>query len=197
MNCLVRPILPMHSSFSPDVNLNGTTFEDSTIEVTTTVVNNGLTPVTIGIRYLLDFQIGADDGPFFQAMNPDGPVLTHETEFLNPLFESFRIEDNDRNPNPPTFNVFGTVTGPATVVPPPTPPDLLQYVDWANAFQTAFEYTVDPNLEIASPGDSAVHYFFGHNLASAITLLPEGRVTVSASLFLTLPQPPVPPNGGY
>jgi hypothetical protein len=169
-----------------DVNVNGTTFANSTVEVTTSVTNNSTAgPVQIGIRYEWDFQIANDDGPTFQAISPNGAVLTNETQFLPPAFESYRMEDNNP-PNAPTFDVFGTVTGPASVTPTPTAPDLLQYVSWPKAVGTAFDYTVNPALDIASPegDDSAVLYFFGHNSGAAISI-PAGETrTVSASLFL-------------
>jgi hypothetical protein len=175
-----------------DVNVNGTTFANSTVEVTTSVTNTSTAgPVQIGIRYEWDFEIADDDGPTFQAINPNGAVLTNETQFLPPGFESYRMEDFDP-PNPPTFDVFGTVSGPASVTPTPTAPDLLQYVSWENAIDTAFDYTVNPALDIASPGgldDSAVLYFFGHDSGSAITI-PSGQTrTVSASLFLRVAAP--------
>ena len=194
------PVTPDALTIISDVNVNGTTFADSTVEVTTTVMNNGASPVDIGIRYHWDFQIGSDDGPTFQEISPNGAVRILESEFLAPVFDSYRIEDNDTNASPPTFNVLGTVTGPPTVVPTPTAPDLLQYVCWPSAFGTAFEYTVNPARDIATTasdcrgsagGDVAVHYFFGHDAASATSIAPATSHTVSASLFLTPPAPSV------
>ena len=178
-----------------DVNVNGTTLANSTVEVTTSVTNNSTAgPVQIGVRYEWDFEIANDDGPTFQAINPNGAVLTNETQFLPPTFESYRMEDNNP-PNAPTFDVFGTVTGPVSVTPTPTAPDLLQYVSWPGAVGTAFDYTVTPTLDIASPGgvdDSAVLYFFGHNSSAAISV-PAGETrTVSASLFLRQAAPLAP-----
>jgi RHS repeat-associated protein len=192
------PETPDALTIVSDVHVNGTTFEDSTIQVTTTIINNGATPVDVGIRYLWDFQIGEDDGPTFQEINPNGAVRVHEAEFSAPRFVQYRVEDNDENPSPPTLFIFGTATGPATVTP--TPPDLLQYACWPDAFDTAFEYVVDPRRDIATTasasdcrgfagGDVAVHYFFGPDEASAITIPPGGMHVVSASLFLTAPSP--------
>lgn len=142
------PTTPDALTIISDVKVNGTTFEDSTIEVTTDVINDGNSSVTIGIRYLWDFQIGDDDGPTFQQINPNSAVRVNEAEFIGPAFMQYRIEDNDVNPSPPTFFIFGTVTGPATVTP--TPPDLLQYVCWPDAFDTSFGYTVDQTRDIAT-----------------------------------------------
>ncbi len=116
-------------------------------------------------------------------------------DFTNATFEAYRIVDNDVNPHPPTFNIFGTVTGPSTVTPTPTPPDLLQYVCWPSASGTAFEYTVDPTRDIATTasdcqsgtggGDTAVSHFFGHDRNDALLISSGASITVSASLFLT------------
>jgi hypothetical protein len=180
------PTTPDALTIVQDVKVNGTTYADSSVEVTTTVTNNGAAPVALGIRYLWDLLIGMDDGPTFLAAHPNTALLTTEGEFLAPRFESFRATDNDVNPAPPTYDVFGTVTGPAGVLPPPTAPDLLQYVAWDSAFGTAFDYTVDAARVVAISGqgnDSAVLYFFGHDSASAITIPASGQATVSASLF--------------
>jgi hypothetical protein len=175
------PTTPDAMTIIVDVNVNGTAFEDSSIEVTTTVINDGDAPVDIGIRYLWDYQIGRDDGPTFQAIKPDGTVRVSEVEFPEPGFESYRIVDNDVNPEPPTFVVFGTTTGPTTLNPPPSAPDLLQYVSWPDAFVTAFEYDVATSG--GSVNDSAVNYFFGPDSSSAITIPPQSEHTVSASVF--------------
>lgn len=181
------PTTPDKLTITQDVAVNGSTFENSTVEVTTAVSNDGAAAVQIGIRYEWDYEIGSDDGPTFRQRHPDGTVLLNETEFAGPPFLAYEIVDNDGNPNPPTFKVLGTVTGPASVVPRPTPPDLLQFVCWPDAVDVAFEYTVDPSHDATTSegcNDSAVNYFFGHDQAHALTVPPGGSATVSASLFL-------------
>ena len=186
------PTTPDALTIVQDVNVNGTTFLNSTVEVTTSVTNTGEGAVAIGIRYLWDFEIGDDDGPTFMQRNPFGAVLVDEAEFISPTYESYRMQDNDVNPNPPTFDVFGTVTGPATVVPPPTAPGVLQFADWPLSEDTAFDYAINPTRNIADEGegsnDSDVLYYFGRDANSAIAIAPGATATVSASLFLTLPQ---------
>ncbi len=175
-----------------DINVNGTTFDDSTIEVTTTVVNTGSTSIQTGIRYLWDYQIANDDGPTFQELAPDNAVRTREAEFVPPGFAQYRIVDNDQNPNPPTFFILGSTNGPITLTPTPVPPDLMQFACWPSAAGTIFDYTINPALEIASinsscgggGGDTAVLYYFGQNRANAINLPAGTRRTVSASMFL-------------
>lgn len=194
------PETPDSLTILSHVSVHGVTYGESTIEVRTTVINDGADTVEVGYRYLFDFQIGKlvmnpDDGPAFQQINPDGPVLTFETEFVHPLFESYLIVDNDKNVSPPTFFVLGTVNGPAAFNP--THPDLLQYTCWPESSLTVFDYAVDQTLEIAtvnasdcsgpSGGDTAVLYYFGGTEADSYRLFEGEEKTVSASLFLTPP----------
>jgi uncharacterized repeat protein (TIGR01451 family) len=186
------PTTPDALTIVQDVNVNGTTFNNSTIEVTTKVTNNNRTDggssVTIGVRYLWDFKVAGDDGPTFQAINPNGLVLVHETDFSAPTFESYQMADNDVSASP--FIINGTVTGPSGVVPTPTAPSLLQYVSWPNSNNQLFGYATAPTLDIATLGgtdDSAVLYFFGDNSGNAIVIPAGGTTMVSASLFATPP----------
>ena len=80
------PQTPDKLTIVQDVNTHGTTFATSTVEVTTTITNNGSAPVSIGVRYLWDTQIGEDDGPTFQPLNPDASVLLTEKSFEPPTF---------------------------------------------------------------------------------------------------------------
>lgn len=184
------PTTPDMLTITQDVNVRGTTFENSYVEITTTVTNNGTSSVNVGIRYLWDMEIVADDGPTFQAINPDGNVLTTESEFIPPNFVAYQIVDNDVNPSPPTFIVFGTATGPTSLVPRPNTPNDLKYVGWGTAFSSAFDYTINPNRVIADTNvdnDSAVLYYWGQNSNSAIVIPAGGSITRSASLFSTKP----------
>ena len=170
------------------LKVNGTTFNDSYAEVTTVVTNKGGTSRKIGVRYLWDYQIGADDGPTFQANEPNGPVLLKEESFPSPSFNHYTIEDNDVNPSPPTFDVLGTVTGPA--VASPVAPTLLQNVSWAYSFGTPFEYAT-AGREVSNANgelnDNAVLYYWGDKESDAPDLAPGGSYRASASMFLTPP----------
>lgn len=180
-----------------DVNVNGTTFADSTIEVTTTVINNEATSTKVGVRYLWDYQVGSDDGPTFQVNESFCTPIIHEIQYRLPQFDSYRIEDNDVNPTSPTFDIFGTANVSTNVMPQPTQPTKLDYVSWPGAFATVFDYVVDSTLVVAEEGgvnDSAVLYYFGNNSANAATIPAGGSNTVSASMFLTPPPPPTPPG---
>src|SRR6266513_2071894 len=185
-----------------DVNVNGTTLADSNVAITTTITNQGTTSVAMGIRYLWDFQIGLDDGPTFQAQSPDGPVLHFETEFTPPNFSFYNIVDNDTNPTSPTYQVFGTVNGPATLIPQPTPPTQLTYGCWPSSFGTSFDYSIgSPPRNVADQtstdcfgtgGDSDVLYWWGRSSASALVLGPGESTKKNALLFAAAPKEPPP-----
>ena len=194
------PNTPDKLTIVEDVNTHGTTFETSTVEVTTTVTNNGSSNASIGVRYLWDVQIGEDDGPTFQPLSPDAAVVLTEKAYPSPSFGFFRIQDNDGNATTPLFSVFGTVTQPNTITPIPTPPDLLQNVSWTEADGVAFAYTVKPSEDVSSPGknpdinDNAILYFWGSNSGNAISLAPGASRTVSQSLVSAEANAPPPFN---
>jgi len=183
------PATPDALTIVQDVNVIGTAFEDSYIEVKVKITNNSKADTKIGIRYLWDTLIGEDDGPTFQTLNPIGPLRTKETEYDQPEFEAFQVADNDSNPNPPTYIVFGTVRGPENIGIS-TPPTRIQYVSWSNSRDTTFDYTIDPNRNIADEpiNDSAVLYYWGHNEETALSLKAKGgSFTSVAALFATKP----------
>jgi hypothetical protein len=184
-------------TITEDVVIHGTTASDSSVSIQTTVANTGTSSVALGIRYLWDYQIGVDDGPTFQAINPNGPVLTHEAQFAPPNFEAYQIVDNDGNPRPPTFAVIGTANGPISTVPQPTPPDVLQYTCWPTDYATAFDYTINASNDVATGAgpcsdDSAGNYYWGVDQAHAFTVALAASHSVSASLIATVPPPSSP-----
>lgn len=171
-----------------DINVNGTTFDDSTVELTTTVTNNGSEPVDVGIRYELDFEIAGDDGPTFAEVNPTTAPRVTETTYAPPAFQAYRIEDNPGGG--PTLSIFGTSSAFPGITPTASVPDVLQYVSWPDSEDFAFEYS-ETGQDVASPGgsidDSGVLYFFGATAGDAFTLAPSASATVSESLFATPP----------
>ena len=182
-----------HLEVVQTLRVKGTTFNDSYAEVTTVVTNNGLSATKIGIRYLWDYQIGLDDGPAFQADEPNGPVLLREESFPQPSFNHYTMEDNDVNPSPPTFDVLGTVTGPA--IASPVAPTLLQNASWPESVGTPFEYSTTEREVSSASGegnDNAVLYYWGDNEGDAPALAPGASYRASASMFLTSPGAGVP-----
>lgn len=179
-----KPGTPDQLEITQVWRVNGTTVNNSVVELTTTVENTGSSPVSIGIRYQWDVQMSCDDGPTFTPIdafgNPVGPTLTTEQTFAAPTFPAYRIEDNDCTDSP-LLSVFGTA-GPSGLQPPPTQPELLMYADWGSAFDAAFDYTTNP-ADSGPDGDSAVLYFYGATQGSAIDLSPGESVSVRAELF--------------
>lgn len=185
-----------------DVNVNGTTYEDSNIEVTTTITNRSSSEVRVGIRYLWDYQIGADDGPTFQKRSPNEPRRIGEADFVPPGFGFYAMEDNDFNdPTSPLYTVLATANGPSWVVPAPTPPTQITYGCWDDAATSSFDYSIEPGRGVAtasaacSPdrgGDSATLHWWGRSEANAIALAPAASVTKRALLFVTQRGKPPP-----
>jgi hypothetical protein len=191
------PQTPDKLTIVQDVNTHGTTFETSTVEVTTTITNNGTSPVSVGLRYLWDTQIGQDDGPTFQQLSPDAAVLLTEKSFTAPSFGFYRIQDNNNNDPTPLFSVFGTVTQPTSITPPPTPPDLLVNASWPSAVDAPFAYTPNPATDVSSAtgvDDNAVLYYWGATQATAISLAAGASRTFSQSLVSAEANAPPPFN---
>jgi hypothetical protein len=193
-------LTPDQITIVQDVNVNGTTFANSNVEVTTSITNTGTSALSLGIRYLWDFQIGGDDGPTFQE-GSSGPVHTIEADFAPPTFVFYSITNND--PSTPIYTVLGSATGPSTVTPTPTTPTQLTYGCWPVGFGTAFDYTTTGrNVSTTSTdcsfnptNDSMVLYWWGRSATQgALSLGPGRSVTERALLFATPPNVPPPFN---
>lgn len=99
-----------------------------------------------------------------------------------PTFERF---ETTNDPASPVFSIFGTVTGPPTFTPPPTPPDRFVYAYWPSSFNVAFDYTPTG----VTGEDSAVLYYWGNNVTNAIELVPGETVSVTQYLYAIPPLP--------
>ncbi len=198
---------PVNLQVTQVVNVNGTTYEDSTVEVTTRVKNTGANDVKIGIRYRWDLAIGYDDGPTLQPYMdevPAGGVLETEVEYAAPQFVMYRLVDNDMNPEPPTYHVFATNTGPSWVRPKPTPPAVFKYSCFYKSVSPVFESPITPNLCIASTadsccgnfngGDAVILYYVGQTEGEAITVKAGEEYQMSESLLVTSKKDEVPPH---
>ena len=179
------------------IDTHGTTFETSTVEVTTSITNNGTAPLAVGVRYLWDTQIGQDDGPTFQQFSPDAPAIILEKSFPNPAFQFYRIQDNNGNTPTPLFSVYGTVSGPSSVTPAPTEPDLLVNADWSNSVDAPFAYTVNPSQDVSTDNgsnDNAVLYYWGPTQATAAAIAANATKSFSQSLVSAQANAPPPFN---
>ena len=161
--------------------IDGTTLDDSKIGITTKVKNTGMTARQIGIRYEWDIQIADEDGTTMRTKNPEGPWLYYETQWSNFSYTHYEITDFIPSP---TFYNLGSVIGPTYLTPPPTPPDLLTFASWPDSYGQAFNYT--PTNQYLYGDDSAILYYWGDNLAHAITIAPGDSVMVTQYLFASL-----------
>jgi len=162
--------------------VEGTTVADSRVRVTTNVTNLGVSPVDIGIRYEWDLMIDGSDDSWFVEKNPDNLWTETEIEYTPPAFERF---ETTNDPASPVFSILGTVTGPPTFTPPPTPPDRFVYASWGSSYNVAFDYTPTGITGM----DSAVLYYWGNNVTNAIELVPGETVSVTQYLYAIPPLP--------
>ena len=163
--------------------------------------NTGNAQLKIGIRYLLDVQVGLDDGPIFQPVGSDAPFSLNEAAFPAPAFGSWRVQDNGRNAMPPMYDVVGSAAGPVSIGPAPTPPTLIQFDCFQSARNQAFAYAPDPNYDISTSqstcgplganGDSDVALYWGDQNANAIAIGAGETASVTALLAAS------PVSGGF
>jgi hypothetical protein len=173
------------------IEVMGTTLTDSRVRVSTEVMNTGAASVDIGIRYEWDLMIDGIDGSWFAERNPDGSWIDVENEWTSPAFERF---ETTNDPASPVFSIFGTVSGPTTLTPPPTAPDLLQFASWGSIYSRAFDYTPTGQTVGGSGRDSAVGYYWGDNDGNAIRLDAGEGITVTQYLY-AIPSSPEPVGG--
>jgi len=174
-----------------DTNVEGTTLADSRVRVTTEVANRGDAPVRIGIRYEWDIMIDGRDGSWFAERNPDASWISAENQWSGLTFEHYETTDN---PAAPVFTIFGTVNGPVTFTPRPTPPDLLQFVAWGGVYGFAFDFTPTGRTIAGAGLDSAVAYYWGNSEGNARELLPGESISVTQYLYVIPPGPTPTPT---
>ncbi|MDX1991355.1 MAG: Ig-like domain-containing protein [bacterium] len=180
-----------HLQIVQDINVIGTDISNSRIAVTTQITNLGTTPVSLGIRYLWDYQIAGDDGPSFTRVNPDVPAIVNETTFAPPDFDFYQIEDNN-SASSPLFSVSGSALGPSGLGPSSS--DSILFACWPNSVGTAFNYSTT-NLNCSTGGgDTAVLYYAGQTANSALVVNPGAQTTYSQYLFAIPPGPNTPPD---
>lgn len=173
------------------IEVMGITLADSRVRVSTEVINTGAAPVDIGIRYEWDIMIDGEDGSWFAERSPDGSWIDVENEWTAPAFQRF---ETTNDPASPVFGIFGTVAGPITLTPTPTPPDLLQFAAWGfhptlGLYDFAFDFTPTGRTIAGSGLDSAVAYYWGDNNGNAITLGAGEGITVTQYLYALSAEP--------
>jgi hypothetical protein len=157
------------------IDVTGSGLDGSAVEIATSLRNEGDVPLTLGVRYLLDFAPAGDDGPTLAVGGAGGTSATEMS--LAPAPAAVTI-----SPNKP-----GAARVDTDVSSPVTPPDVLEFVSWTHAFPFAFDYTPAARDVAAEDGlnDSAVLVYFGANEAQAVTLTPGQSTEVTVRLSLT------------
>jgi len=183
------------------INVHGTDFNDSWVEITTIVRNMGPEAIEIGMRYLWDLNIGNDDGPelFEQGFSEFFGEEERSSDWVN--FGYLRATGINPNPSKSApdsldylnYNVYLSGITPTNLKRAPLQPTRLQQVRWFDAFFKPFSYVVNSNLKVTENdgsfglpgGDSAVQFFWGETLDNAITLASKDSVQVTQALFAT------------
>lgn len=167
------------------------TVDNTVIRETHTVRNLGPGNLSFGLRKQWDWSIGADDGPYFgtceapnvacdASMNLtddgslDGPYPPVYVINEDPAVTACPVGVNPVGPNcggSPLYLVAGTVSAPATLTPAPDPPELVQFNDWPSLIGSCWQPPLVDNATCGN-GDTALAYFYGLTIGSAITLTP-------------------------
>lgn len=161
----------------------GTGEADAGVRLTQAVTNHGAEPVTLGVRWMIDYQSAADDGPLLAPVICDpfsvGDDLTTEQELVGAeIADFYRMRNNDGSTTV-VENYTSTVAladheGTAT-------PDRVVFGDFFNLSNAGWDFSTsgagDPDR------DSAVLVYFGRDAASAFTIEPGGSVSRSVVIF--------------
>jgi hypothetical protein len=150
------------------IKILGTTYEDSSIQITTYITNYAQQARTFAIRYYWDLTIAGEDGSQVRPRDPDGPWQTSEEGWIDPAFKEWESTDDPTNP---TFSVYGSVIYPSGS----TPPELLIAANYGQSYNKAYDYT-PTGLSLID--DSAMLYYW-----DPITIQPRGSSSVTAFLF--------------
>jgi len=113
---------------------------DKSLEFRVTCDNSDSVSHSVKARYLLDTQLGPNDGaPLAYA----GNVRTFETEVPS-LSSVWSASDTDPSIQPASITAFGTMGYPSWY--------RLVFAYWPHAYRSIFDYTPDPNQRFYTPG---------------------------------------------
>ncbi len=154
-----------------EIEITGASATDSAVTLQTTVTNNGTVPLALGVRYLLDFANGGDDGPAWRETGTQPQVI-----------------EGARGVKPGVMTLAPTSpdAAPVPIAVAPSNPSTAIFASWTHAFPFAFDYT-PASRDVAGPcglNDSALLTYAGANQASAIILAPGESSSVSVTLTI-------------
>ncbi|MDZ7290422.1 MAG: T9SS type A sorting domain-containing protein [candidate division KSB1 bacterium] len=189
--------VPDTMEITQQIDVHGSNFNDSWVEITTIVKNTGKRSIDIGIRYFWDLAVAGDDGPLLSEKALNSSFGENEANFDWINFAFYMAEANDSiNAAPPAYNVYGSGLTPPNLMRSPFQPVRMQQVSWLLAYFKAFDYTIHPDLNVttkADPnaglvgGDNAIQYFWGATRENALSISPGDSIQVTQAIFATLP----------
>lgn len=163
----------------------GTSESDSGVRLTLGITNSSSSAqsVTTGVRWQIDYQNSGDDGPLFATVACDPLEIrgTLDVEHELPpeeVADFYRIQNNTGAP------IFGNFTNTTALAgfPDTGRPDRLVYGYWPTMRGAWWDRPVnegDANVDL----DSAVHYWFGADVADGIVLAPGESFRRSVVIF--------------
>jgi hypothetical protein len=197
------------------LRIHGSDFIGGAIELTLGVTNTGANAIRLGLRHVCTLRIsGVVDssnpaglggrGRSFIGLRPTDPPLepfhTVETEWWHPTFRMWQAHADNPWPSlaPFRYSVAAAATGPATLDPPPTPPDLIRYapvgnipgLDQPGSATRCFWWDLpDPPRPMGPDSQTTMTTYWGPTEEEAIDLLPgeEFRATQYMVAFVEYP----------
>ncbi len=136
-NSTIRVVYSSWTSLEIDIILEYHLINDF-ILFDTTVVNKDGVSHDVGIRWLIDTQLGANDGAVLYSETTG--VVTNETDIPNPSFSTWKAFDQMPNP---TFETISSLI---------SPPERIVFGWWPNAYYSTWDYTPNPNQPFFTPG---------------------------------------------
>lgn len=119
---------------------NPYTSRPDTVRITTTLRNTGAATHTVGVRVLLDLQVGGSDAP--TALIPGDGVITTERDYRTPIPPFYRFFGAAAG-GPDAVQALGLLTGPGV-----TPPNRVVLGRWSALDRTVWEYTATPEAPL-------------------------------------------------
>jgi hypothetical protein len=196
---------------------HGEDFAGSSVEMSLRVRNAGTSVIRIGLRHVWPIRISGPIDPLtglprrpvsggFVGVRPPDPPLEPftevETEWLDPSFRMWQVHGGSPYPSvdPIRYSVACAVAGPASLEPPPTPPNLVQQAAEAKdpgiegpglgAAAACFEWHPPvPPRRIADIKQMSMTSYWGLDEDDAFELEPGAEVTVTQHLVAFIEYP--------
>lgn len=181
---------------------HGDDFMSSSAELTIRVMNRGVAEARVGVHVVAHIHISAHNSAsshfyrFVGIRPPDPPttsIYTDEVEFPDPSFRMWqvmrRLLTNPAIDHPP-YAIAGAISGPASLDPPPTPPDLMRFTydnftttappGWIGEWTYCFDGGLaSPPRDLDVGADKYVISVWGHDPVHALIIPPGGDVAVT------------------